>query len=57
MFFGLEQKNGSWITPMSLAQPLHPIRSRSRNKSENCGLDDMLPPDNLGYSSYTEFIN
>ena len=35
MGFGLEQGSGSSITPMVLAHPLHPIRSRSRNKHRN----------------------
>ena len=30
--FGLEQENGSFITPIALAHHLHPIISRSRNK-------------------------
>ena len=34
-FFGLEQEYGSWITPMALAHPLHPVRSRLRNKHWN----------------------
>ena len=32
MVLGLEQGDGSFITPMALAHPLHPVRSRSRNK-------------------------
>ena len=32
MRFGLEQEGGSLITPMALAHPRHPIKSRSRKK-------------------------
>ena len=35
MSFGLEQEGGSFITPMALAHPLHPINSRSRKKRRN----------------------
>ena len=35
MVFGLEQQDGSLITPMALAHPLHPIGSRSRHKRRN----------------------
>ena len=35
IFFGLELEGGSWITPVALAHPLHPVRSRSRNKHWN----------------------
>ena len=35
MVYGLEQWVGVLITLMSLAHPLHPIKSRSRNKSRN----------------------
>ena len=32
MSLELERKDGSLVTPMALAHPLHPIRSRSKNK-------------------------
>ena len=35
MRFWLEQEGGSLIIPVSLAHPLHPINSRSRNKRRN----------------------
>ena len=35
MIFGLEQEGGSLIALMALAQPLHPILNRSRNKRRN----------------------
>ena len=35
MSFGLQQEGGSLIAPMALAQPLHPIDSRSRNRRRN----------------------
>ena len=35
MIFGLGQEDGSLITPMALAHPLHPIDNRSRNKRRN----------------------
>ena len=35
MVFGLEQEDGSFVTPMALAHPFHPIRSRSMNKRRN----------------------
>ena len=35
MVFGLEQEDGNVIPPMALAHPLHPIRSKSRNKRRN----------------------
>ena len=49
MIFGLEQEDGSVITPMALVHPLHPIRSRSR-------LDDVFAPKDLGSGPYTQFI-
>ena len=33
--FGLEQEDGSLITPMGLGHPFHPIRRRSRNGCRN----------------------
>ena len=42
--FGIEQEDGSLITLMALAQPLHPIRCKSRNKGETCGSDAVFPP-------------
>ena len=46
---GLEQEDGSLITPMALAHSVHPMRSSSRNKRRNlCGFDDELCPDDLG---------
>ena len=35
MSFGLQQEGASLIAPMALAQPLHPIGSRSRNRRRN----------------------
>ena len=35
MIFGLEQEGGSLIAPMALADPLHPIDNRSRNRRRN----------------------
>ena len=35
MSFGLEQEDGSLITPTTLAHPLHPIISRLRNEHRN----------------------
>ena len=35
MVIRLEQDNEILITPIALAHPLHPIRSRSRNKRGN----------------------
>ena len=32
MRFGLEQDNDILITPMAQANPLHPVKSRLRNK-------------------------
>ena len=58
MGFGLEQGDGSLITPMALAHHLHPIRRRSRNKHqvETYGLNDVFLSDDLGSSLYTQFI-
>ena len=53
MSFGLEQEGGSFITPMALAHPPHPINSRSRNKRQTCGLDDVFPSDDLCSRSET----
>ena len=47
MSFGLEQEVRSLITPMALAHPLHLVNNRSRNKHKTCGLEDVLPPDDL----------
>ena len=35
MRFGLEQEGGSFIAPMALVHPLHPIDNRSRNRRRN----------------------
>ena len=35
MVFGQEQEDGSLIPPMAFTHPLHPMRSRSRNKHQN----------------------
>ena len=50
------RRMGVLATPKALAHPLHPIRSRSRNKRRNCGLDDVLPLDDIGSGPYTSFI-
>ena len=55
MVFGLEQ-DGSFITAMALADPLHPIRSRSRNKRRNMWIGLCVSPDDLGSGPYTQFI-
>ena len=44
------------ITSRALAHPLHPIKSRSKNKRRNLWVDDVFPPDDLGSGLYTPFI-
>ena len=56
MGFVLKQEDGSLITAMMLAHPLHPIKGRSRNKRRNLGLDDVFSPDDIGSGPYTQFI-
>ena len=56
MVFGLEQEDGRANNPISLAHPLHPIRSRWRKNAETCGLDDVFPPDDLSSGQHTQFI-
>ena len=56
MGFRLEQEDGDLITPMVLAHPPHPIKSRSRNKHRNLWVNDVFPPDDPDSSLYTEFI-
>ena len=56
MIFGLEQEDGSVITPMVLAHPLHPIKTGWGTSAETCGLYDVFPPDDLGSGPYTQFI-
>ena len=46
-----KMEDGSLVTSMPLAHPLHPIRSRSRNKRQICGLDDVFPIDDLSSDS------
>ena len=38
MGFRLKEEDESLITPMALAHPLHPIKSRSGNKCTNLGV-------------------
>ena len=33
--FGVEQEDGDLVTPIALAHPFHPIKSRSKNKQRN----------------------
>ena len=56
MFFGLEQEDGSVITPVAMAHPLQPLRKTSRNKHWNRGLDDVSPSNDFGSGPYTHFI-
>ena len=48
-------EDGSLITPMALAHPLYPIKSRLRNKRRNLRVDDVYPP--YGISSGPETKN
>ena len=52
----LELKDGSLITPMALAHPLHPIRNRSRNK-QPVGWMMCFLLTAIGSGPYTQFIN
>ena len=56
MVFGLEQEDGRANNPISLAHPLHPIRSRWRKNAETWGLDHVFPPDDLSSGQHTQFI-
>ena len=51
--FLLEQEEGSLITPMVLAHPLHPIGCRSRNKCPNLWFRWCVPPDDVGSGPYS----
>ena len=43
MGFGLEQADGSSITPMALVHSLLPLEAGWRISNETCGLDDVFP--------------
>ena len=47
---------GVLITPMALAHPLHPIKSRSRNKRQNLWVGCVFPPDDLDSGPGTPYI-
>ena len=47
---------GSFITPMSLAHSVHPVRNRPKTSAETSGLDCVFPPDDLGSGPTTDFI-
>ena len=48
--------HGGFITPMALAHPLHPIRSRSRNKRRNLQVERCVPPDDPGSGPHMYII-
>ena len=57
MFFGLEQEDGSFITPMGLALPLLPLEAGRGISAETCGLEDVFLPDDLGSGPYIMYYN
>ena len=56
MRFGVDQGVGVLFTPMALAHPLIPLEAGREIRAETCGLDDVLPLDNLDSGPYSPFI-
>ena len=57
MSFGLEHGRESLVTPMALVHALHSVRSRTRNKRQNGGLDDVFFLDDLSSGPEAKFIS
>ena len=55
---GLQQDDGTLITPITLVHRLHPLEADRGISAETCGLEGMFPCDDLDFGSgpYTQSI-